>query len=116
MSHKSKGSNVKTVNSFNNQGTRSNSYNNLVSHKNSTSKESPSVNGAITSGSASKSSSAIGSAGSMGVAKNSIKAYEITKNIVENTPDDIIMFLGLAIICEFLLFVGYKRKKIKKLD
>ncbi|MFM5882511.1 right-handed parallel beta-helix repeat-containing protein [Methanobrevibacter gottschalkii] len=105
--------NVKTVNSFNNQGDASNSYNNLVSTENSTSSESPSVNGVTASGTISKSASSAGAAGSSGAAQESLKAYEITKNIVENGPYDMIRFIGLAIICELLLIVGYKRKETK---
>lgn len=116
LSRKSRqGSNVKTVNSFNNRGSTSNSYNNLISTENSTSSENPSVNGVVTSGTASKSASSAGAAGSSGAAQAKSKAYEITKNIVENGPDDIIKFIGVAIICEILLVIGYRKKETKNL-
>ena len=79
---------------------------------NSTSSKTPSVNGAaVTGASSSSSSSAGGGAGSTGVTQEDVKAYEITKNIVENGPGDIIKFIALAIVCEILLIIGYKRKE-----
>ena len=114
QSRKNQGTSVETVNSFNNIGSSSNSYNNLVAYENSTSSESPSVDGVSSSGESSKSASssgAGGSAGGGGAAQDSAKAYEVTKNIVENGPDDIIKFIALAIVCEILLIIGYKRKE-----
>ncbi|PWB87545.1 right-handed parallel beta-helix repeat-containing protein [Methanobrevibacter thaueri] len=112
LSHKSQGRSGDTVNSFNNQGSSDNSYNNLVATSNSTSSKTPSVEGVTVSGaSSSSSSSAGGAAGSSGVAQDDSKAYEITKNIVENGPDDMIKFIALAIVCEILLIIGYRRKE-----
>lgn len=105
------GNNAKTVNSFNNEGTASNSYNNnVVASENSTSSETPSVNGITSTGKSSSSASSVGAAGSSG-AQDSSKAYEITKSIVENGPDDILKFIALAVVCEILLVVGYRRKE-----
>lgn len=85
-----------------------NSYNNLVATSNSTSSKTPSINGVtISSASSSSSSSAGDGFGSSGVIQDDSKAYEITKNIVENGPDDIIKFITLAIIYEILLIIGY---------
>ena len=103
--------NVKTVNSFNNEGTTSNSYNNnVVASENSTSSETPSVNGVTSAGKSSSSASSAGAAGSSG-AQDVSKAYEISKNIVENGPSDILKFIALAVVCEILLIVGYRRKE-----
>lgn len=113
LSHKNQANSGETVNSFNNQGSSDNSYNsnNLVATSNSTSSKTPSVNGAaVTGASSSSSSSAGGGAGSNGATQD-VKAYEISKNIVENGPDDIIKFIALAIVCEILLIIGYKRKE-----
>ncbi len=106
------GNNAKTVNSFNNEGTASNSYNNnVVASENSTSSETPSVNGITSTGKSSSSASSVGAAGSSGASQDSSKAYEITKSIVENGPDDILKFIALAVVCEILLVVGYRRKE-----
>ena|GEM_PF-420082 len=113
LSHKRQGNSGDTVNSFNNQGSASNSYNsNLVPTSNSTSSETPSVEGVTVSGaSSSSSSSAGGGAGSSGAVQDDAKAYEITKNIIESGPDDMIKFIALAIVCEILLIIGYRRKE-----
>ena len=117
LSHKSQGRSGDTVNSFNNQGSSDNSYNNLVATSNSTSSKTPSVDGVTVSGaSSSSSSSAGGAAGSSGVAQDDSKAYEITKNIVENGPDDMIKFIALAIVCEMLLIIGYRRKETEDIN
>ena len=119
LSRKSQADSGETVNSFNNQGSSDNSYNsnNLVATSNSTSSKTPSVNGAaVTGASSSSSSSAGGGAGSTGVTQEDVKAYEITKNIVENGPDDIIKFIALAIVCEILLIIGYKRKETEDVE
>ena len=106
------GTDTKTVNSFNNDGTASNSYNNdVVASENSTSSETPSVNGMTSSGRSSSSASSAGAGGSSGASQDSSKAYEISKNIVENGPDDILKFIALAVVCEILLVVGYRRKE-----
>ena len=105
------GNNVKTVNSFNNEGSNSNSYNNLVASSNSTSSDAPSVDGVAVSGRSSSAASSAGAAGSSGASQDSSKAYEISKNIVENGPDDILKFIALAVVCEILLVVGYRRKE-----
>ena len=105
------GANVKTVNSFNNEGSSDNSYNNLVATSNSTSSDAPSVDGVAVSGRSSSSASSAGGAGSSGASQDVSKAYEITKNIVENGPDDILKFIALAVVCEILLVVGYRRKE-----
>jgi hypothetical protein len=106
------GTDTKTVNSFNNDGTASNSYNNdVVASENSTSSETPSVNGMTSSGRSSSSASSAGAGGSSGASQDVSKAYEITKNIVENGPDDILKFIALAVVCEILLVVGYRRKE-----
>ena len=113
LSRRSQGVPANTVNSFNNQGSSDNSYNsnNLVPTSNSSSSKTPSVDGVTVSGaSSSSSSSAGGAAGSSGAAQD-VKAYEITKNIVENGPDDMIKFIALAIVCEILLIIGYRRKE-----
>ena len=34
-----------------------------------------------------------------------------SKNIIENGPDDIVRFIVLAIVCEALLIIGYRRRK-----
>jgi hypothetical protein len=73
----------------------------VVASENSTSSETPSVNGMASSA---------GAGGSSG-AQDSSKAYEISKNIVENGPDDILKFIALAVVCEILLVVGYRRKE-----
>lgn len=105
------GDNAKTVNSFNNDGTTSNSYNNnVVASENSTSSETPSVNGVTSAGKSSSSASSAGAAGSSG-AQDVSKAYEISKNIVENGPSDILKFIAIAVVCEILLIVGYRRKE-----
>ena len=96
--------------SFNNEGSSDNSYNNLVATSNSTSSDAPSVDGVAVSGRSSSSASSAGGAGSSG-AQDSSKAYEISKNIVENGPDDILKFIALAVVCEILLVVGYRRKE-----
>lgn len=96
-------------NSYNNAGTASNSFNNLVSNENGTSGLSPSLNGAVSSGASSRSSSA-GESGNGGGASESVKkAFEITETIKED-PNYMIKFIGLAVICELLLVIGYKRK------
>ena len=82
----------------------------MVASENSTSSETPSVNGMASSGRSSSSASSAGAAGSSG-AQDSSKAYEISKNIVENGPDDILKFIALAVVCEILLVVGYRRKE-----
>ena len=105
------GANVKTVNSFNNEGSSDNSYNNLVATSNSTSSDAPSVDGVTVSGRSSSSASSVGADGSSGASQDVSKAYEITKNIVENGPDDILKFIALAVVCEILLVVGYRRKE-----
>ena len=105
------GNNVKTVNSFNNEGSSDNSYNNLVATSNSTSSDAPSVDGVTVSGRSSSAASSAGAAGSSGASQDVSKAYEITKNIVENGPDDILKFIALAVVCEILLVVGYRRKE-----
>lgn len=105
------GASVKTVNSFNNDGSSDNSYNNLVATSNSTSSDAPSVDGVTVSGRSSSAGSSAGAAGSSGASQDSSKAYEITKNIVENGPDDILKFIALAVVCEILLVVGYRRKE-----
>ncbi|WP_296874298.1 right-handed parallel beta-helix repeat-containing protein [uncultured Methanobrevibacter sp.] len=106
------GTDTKTVNSFNNDGTASNSYNNnVVASENSTSSETPSVNGMTSSGRSSSSASSAGAGGSSGASQDVSKAYEISKNIVENGPDDILKFIALAVVCEILLVVGYRRKE-----
>ena len=105
------GGNVKTVNSFNNEGSADNSYNNLVATSNSTSSDAPSVDGVTVSGRSSSAGSSAGAAGSSGASQDVSKAYEITKNIVENGPDDILKFIALAVVCEILLVVGYRRKE-----
>ena len=105
------GANAKTVNSFNNEGSSDNSYNNLVATSNSTSSDAPSVDGVTVSGRSSSSASSAGAAGSSGASQDVSKAYEITKNIVENGPDDILKFIALAVVCEILLVVGYRRKE-----
>ena len=104
-------SNVKTVNSFNNNGSSDNSYNNLVATSNSTSSEAPSVVDVTVSGGSSSSASSDGAAGGSGASQDVSNAYEITKNIVENGPDDILKFIALAVVCEILLVVGYRRKE-----
>ena len=105
------GNNVKTVNSFNNEGSSDNSYNNLVATSNSTSSDAPSVDGVTVSGRSSSAASSAGAGGSSGASQDSSKAYEISKNIVENGPDDILKFIALAVVCEILLVVGYRRKE-----
>ena len=82
----------------------------MVASENSTSTETPSVNGMASSGRSSSSASSAGAGGSSG-AQDSSKAYEISKNIVENGPDDILKFIALAVVCEILLVVGYRRKE-----
>ena len=82
----------------------------MVASENSTSSETPSVNGMASSGRSSSSASSAGAGGSSG-AQDSSKAYEISKNIVENGPDDILKFIALAVVCEILLVVGYRRKE-----
>ena len=62
------------------------------------------------SGRSSSSASSVGAGGSSG-AQDSSKAYDIRKNIVENGPDDILKFIALAVGCEILLVVGYRRKE-----
>ena len=105
------GNNVKTVNSFNNDGSSDNSYNNLVASSNSTSSDAPSVDGVTVSGRSSSAASSAGAGGSSGASQDVSKAYEISKNIVENGPDDILKFIALAVVCEILLVVGYRRKE-----
>ena len=99
------------MNSFNNEGSSDNSYNNLVATSNSTSSDAPSVDGVAVSGRSSSSASSAGGAGSSGASEDSSKAYEITKNIVESGPEDILKFIALAVVCEILLIVGYRRKE-----
>ena len=112
LSRKSnQGASVKTVNSFNNEGSNSNSYNNLVASSNSTSSDAPSVDGVTVSGRSSSAASSAGAGGSSGASQDVSKAYEISKNIVENGPDDILKFIALAVVCEILLVVGYRRKE-----
>ena len=94
-----------------NEGSSDNSYNNLVATSNSTSSDAPSVDGVAVSGRSSSSASSAGAAGSSGASQDVSKAYEITKNIVENGPDDILKFIALAVVCEILLVVGYRRKE-----
>lgn len=85
----------------------------MVSHENSTS-TTPSDTGAVSSGSSkAMGSTSAGAAGSSGASQES-KAYEISKNIVENGPDSIIKFIALAIICEILLVVGFKRRETEE--
>ena len=105
------GGNTKTVNSFNNDGSADNSYNNLVASSNSTSSDAPSVDGVTVSGRSSSAASSAGAGGSSGASQDVSKAYEISKNIVENGPDDILKFIALAVVCEILLVVGYRRKE-----
>lgn len=108
-SYDSKGS---FTNSYNHQGSSDNSYNNLVARGNSTSRETPSVEGIASSGASSSSSSSAGAGGSAGSGgSKNVNAYEITKNIIENGPEDIVRFIALAIICEALLIIGYRRKE-----
>lgn len=113
LSTKKYGISEDTVNSYNNYGTSSNSFNNLVRFENSSSNDAPSVDGVASSGSSSKSSSGLNSAGSSGAsaAKDSSKAYEITKNIIEDNPDSLVKFIVLAFVCEMLLIIGYRRKE-----
>lgn len=74
--------------------------------------ESPSVEGVVSSGVSSSSSSSAGAGGSAGSGgSEDVTAYEITKNIIESGPDDIVRFIALAIICEALLIIGYRRKE-----
>ena len=99
-------------NSFSNEGTTSNSYNSnmIVPNQNSTATD-PSVDGVSSSGSSkSAGSSSAGAAGSSGASQDTSKAYEITKNIVEDS-DSMIKFIGLAVVCEILLVIGYKRRE-----
>ena len=107
------GNNVKTVNSFNNDGSSDNSYNNLVASSNSTSSDAPSVDGVTVSGRSSSAASSAGAGGSSGASQDVSKAYEISKNIVENGPDDILKFIALAVVCEILLVVGWKVKTLQ---
>ena len=105
------GTDAKTVNSFNNDGAISNSYNNeVVVSENSTSSETPSVNGVTSTGKSSSSASSAGAAGSSG-AQDVSKAYEITKNIIEDDQYSFLKFIALAVVCEILLIVGYRRKE-----
>ena len=102
-------------NSFSNEGTTSNSYNSnmIVPNQNSTATD-PSVDGVSSSGSSKSSgSSSAGAAGSSGASQDTSKAYEITKNIVEDS-DSMIKFIGLAVVCEILLVIGYKRRENEK--
>ena len=99
-------------NSFSNEGTTSNSYNSnmIVPNQNSTATD-PSVDGVSSSGSSkSAGSSSAGAAGSSGASQDTSKAYEITKNIVEDS-NSMIKFIGLAVVCEILLVIGYKRRE-----
>ena len=83
----------------------------MVASENSTSSETPSVNGMTSSGRSSSSASSAGAGGSSGASQDVSKAYEISKNIVENGPDDILKFIALAVGCGILLVVGYRRKE-----
>ena len=85
------------------------SYSNLVRYENSSSSASPSTNGATSSGSNSEASTSAG-AGLAGASKSTSRAYEVIKKI-EDDSDSIVKFVGLAIICEILLIIGYKRKE-----
>ena len=85
------------------------SYSKLVRYENSSSSVSPSTNGATSSGSNSEASTSAG-AGLAGASKSTSRAYEVIKKI-EDDPDSIVKFVGLAIICEILLIIGYKRKE-----
>lgn len=113
-SHRSYGSQGSFTNSYNHQGSSDNSFNNnnLVASENSTSSESPSVEGVTSSGASSSSSSSAGAGGSAGSGgSEDVRAYEISKNIIENGLDDIVRFIVLAIVCEALLIIGYRRRK-----
>ena len=82
----------------------------IVPNQNSTATD-PSVEGVSSSGSSKSSgSSSAGAAGSSGASQDTSKAYEITKNIVEDS-DSMIKFIGLAVVCEILLVIGYKRRE-----
>ena len=85
------------------------SYSKLVRYENSSSSVSPSTNGATSSGSNSEASTSAG-AGLAGASKSTSRAYEVIKKI-EDDSDSIVKFVGLAIICEILLIIGYKRKE-----
>ena len=108
LSRKHATANVNTQNSFNDEGTSSNSYNNQIAHENATSSKTPSISGVASSGKAS--SSQAGSTGSAGGGSVSSRAYEITKEITED-DNSLIKFIGFAVACEILLIIGFRFKK-----
>ena len=70
------------------------------------------MEGVTSSGASSSSSSSAGAGGSAGSGgSEDVRAYEISKNIIENGLDDIVRFIVLAIVCEALLIIGYRRRK-----
>ena len=108
LSKKHTATSSNTQNSFNDEGSTNNSYTkeNLVEYENSTSSETPSISGVVTSGETPSSSSSAGASGSSNVKK----AYEITKNI-EKDSNSLLKFIGLVVVCEILLFIGFRFKK-----
>ena len=71
----------------------------------------PSIDGiSSTRSSKSSGSSSVGSAGSSEASQDSSKTYEISKNIIGDS-DSAIKFIGLAVVCEILLIIGYKRRE-----
>lgn len=108
LSRKHNGNHDNVQNSFSNDGNSENAYSNVKGQNSSST--SPDVVGVADSGSSKTGSSSAGSAGSSGATQD-IKAYEISKKITETGPDSIIKFLALAIVCEILLALGYRRRE-----
>lgn len=101
---------------------RSESYNGVRTNSTS-STSSPSIEGVITSASSSKSSTSSssdgdvgesGAGGEAGGATNSKKAYEVSKDILDEDAKPAFVFVGLVIVMGVLLLVGYRRGKKNK--
>ena len=100
---------------------RSNSYSGTVRTNTSTSSsDSPSLEGNPSPASSTKSSSGSNakstgsSVGEDNGQSSNKKAYEIDKNIIKDNSNTIVASIILIIIVAFLIFVGYKRRKLNE--
>ena len=83
------------------------------------SSDSPSLEGNPSPASSTKSSSGsnaknTGSSVGEDNGQSSNKAYEIDKNIIKDNSNTIVASIILIIIVAFLIFVGYKRRKLNE--
>ena len=82
----------------------------VMPNQNSTATDSSIDGVSSTKSSKSSVSSSAGSSGSIEASQDSNKTYEISKNIIEDS-DSAIKFIGLAVVCEILLIIGYKYRE-----